>query len=61
MKKNNGKSKSLIIRVLKTRGLECNRVWHEGQRLWKVSDGKYYESLRDIWNAYKPKESDERN
>ena len=46
--------KSLVTRLLASRGLIMKRVTlRDGKRMWVVSDGKLFKTLRGVWNEYK--------
>jgi hypothetical protein len=41
-------SKTTILAALKAQGLTAERTTENGQRVWKLSDGKTYASLAEM-------------
>lgn len=46
-------SKTNIMRKLAIKGLKAERTTVNGRRVWKVSDGAVFSSLRELDSAYK--------
>ena len=44
--------KNLVVKMLKILGLSVERKTVEGDRVWAVSDGKYYGSIAQVYKAY---------